>query len=354
MIVARRFRAAGALVALLFGVATGAGCAGRRAAPEPTVRFDIAADPENLNPLFAHADAGNVEQQLAHLAFEPFFDLDSTGRVVPELIRVLPTVANGGISRDGRTIVYHLRPGLRWSDGVPLTAGDVLFTLRAILDPRNPVASREGYDLIDRAQALGPLTVRLHLRRPWAPAVATFFAYGTSPQSVLPAHVLAGAERLDRAAFNAAPSVGDGPFRFVSWSRGDHLTYRANDRYWRGEPAVKRIDVRIVPDPQTNLTLLQSGAIDFNLVAPAQQAALARGSAGLSYAYASTAIVAGIALNLAHPPLDDRRVRTAIAQSIDRAAVSAKITLGRYPVAESDRPRFSWAYDPAVREPGFE
>jgi peptide/nickel transport system substrate-binding protein len=146
------------------------------------VRFDVAGDPASLNPLFAHADAGNEEQQLAHLAFEPFFDLDSQGRVVPELLSVVPTVANGGISPDGRTIVYHLRPSVRWSDGVAVTSADVLFTLKAILDPRNPVASHEGYDLIDSAEAIGPHAVRFHLRRAWAPAVSTFFTYGTSPQ----------------------------------------------------------------------------------------------------------------------------------------------------------------------------
>jgi peptide/nickel transport system substrate-binding protein len=173
--------------------------------PVPTVRFDVASDPANLNPLFAHADAGNVEESLAHLAFEPFFDVDARGRLVPELLREIPSVANGGLSADGRTLVYHLRPGVRWSDGVPVTAKDVLFTLRAILDPADPVASHEGYDLIDRADAPDPLTVRFHLREAWAPAVSTFFTYGTSPQYVLPEHVLASQRPLARAAVNAAP-----------------------------------------------------------------------------------------------------------------------------------------------------
>ncbi len=344
---------------LLVALAGVAGCArvasdGSRATTRgATVRFDVAADPANLNPLFAHADAGNVEQQLAHLAFEPFYDLDAHGKPVPELLAEIPSVANGGLSTDGRTIVYHLRPNVRWSDGAPLTARDVLFTLHAILDPHNPVGSHEGYDLIDRADAPAPRTVRLHLEHAWAPALATFFTYGTSPQYVLPEHVLAKQGALATAAFNAAPTVGDGPYTFVSWQRGDRLTYVANPRYWRGVPAVERIDVRVVPDPGTNLTLLQAGELDFNLIAPAQQATL-RTSPGLAYAYASTALIAGIALNLAHPPLDDVRVRRALAQAIDRNGISAKVTLGRYPVADSDRPRFSFAYDAGVAEPRYD
>ena len=330
-------------------------CTPRSARPaQATLRFDVAADPASLDPLFAHADAGNVEQQLAHLAFEPFFDLDARGRPVPELVTTVPSVANGGISRDGRTLTYRLRPGVRWSDGVPVTARDVLFTLHAILDDRNPVASREGYALIDRAEALGPQAVRFHLRRSWAPAVATFFTYGTSPQYVLPEHVLATESPLREAPFSAAPTVGDGPFRFVSWQRGERIRYVANPAYRRGKPAIERLDVRIVPDPQTNLTLLRSGELDFNLVAPAQAAGLVRDSPGLAFATAATALIAGIAVNTAHPPLDDARVRRALALGIDRAGVSAKITLGRYPVAQSDRPRFSWAYDPRIAQPAFD
>jgi len=348
---ARRF---GRVVVAALALAASAGCGGGHPTPGSVVRFNVAADPASLNPLFAHADAGNVEGQLARLAFEPFFDLDARGRAIPALLRELPTTANGGLSADGRTIVYRLRPNVRWSDGMPLSSRDVLFTLGAIRDPRNPVASREGYDLIDRAEALGPLVVRIHLRRSWAPAVATFFASGTNAQYVLPAHVLARAGPLDRAAFNAAPTVGDGPFRFVAWARGDRIRYVANDRYWRGRPRLAVIEVRVVPDPQTNLVQLRSGAIDFNLVAPVQRAELAAAHAPVAFADAPTALVAGIAFNVAHQPLDDARVRAAIAHSIDRAAISAKITLGRYPVADSDRPRFSWAYDPAVREPAFD
>ena len=348
-----RSRGVACLLALVVGL-TLAGCA-RTVGPGsgPVVRFDVAADPANLNPLFAHVDAGNVEGQLAHLAFEPFFDLDADGKPVPELLAEIPSVENGGISTDGRTLTYHLRPNVRWSDGVPVTARDVLFTLHAILDPGNPVGSREGYDLIDDARALGPYAVRLHLKSAWAPAVATFFTYGTSPQYVLPEHVLAAQSPLATAAFNAAPTVGDGPFRFVAWARGDRIEYAANPRYWRGVPRVKRVDVRVVPDPDTNMTLLQSGDLDFNLVAPSQWAALAQ-ETPLAYAYAPTALIAGVALNLRHPPLDDVRIRRALVQSIDRRSISAKITLGRYPVSETDRPRFSWAYDRSIREPAYD
>jgi peptide/nickel transport system substrate-binding protein len=324
-----------------------------RPGPVSTLHFDISADPATLDPLFARSDAANVDQQLAHLAFEPFFDLDRQGRRVPELLAVIPNARNGGISRDARTIVYHLRRGVRWSDGILVTARDVLFTLRAILDPANPVRSREGYELIDRAEALDTYTVRFHLKRPWAPAVATFFTYGSAPQYVLPAHVLERQRPLARAPFSAAPSVGDGPFLFRHWNRGERLVYRANPRYWRGRPKIDELDIAIVPDPNSNLTLLRAGAIDFNLVAPVQIPVL-KDKAEIGFVRVPTAIVAGLAFNTKHSPLDDVRVRKALAAAIDRPAISAKITYGNYPVADSDRPRFSWAFDRSVKEPRFD
>ncbi|HEY9181201.1 MAG TPA: peptide ABC transporter substrate-binding protein [Candidatus Baltobacteraceae bacterium] len=343
------------LLALLAGCGTRGGAPGRAHAPRAagSVRFDLAADPTNLNPLFLHQDASSVEQQVARLAFLPFLDLDAGGRLVPELITRVPSVQNGDISGDGRTIVYHLRPGVRWSDGVPVTAHDVLWTLHAILDPNTPVPSREGYDLIDRAYAKDAHTVVFHLKHAWAPAATTFFSYGFRPQFVLPAHVLSKQGDLAQAPFNAAPTVGDGPFTFVSWARGESLLYRANPSYWRGAPRVGELDIRVIPDPQTNLVMLRSGQLDWNLIAPVQQRTL-RNAPDIRYAYVSTAVVAGVVFNLSHPPLGDVRVRRAIAMSIDRAGISKKITLGRYPVTDAIQPQFSWAYDPSAKEPGYD
>jgi peptide/nickel transport system substrate-binding protein len=316
------------------------------------VRFALAADPQTLDPLFAHVDANSVEQQVARLAFEPFVDIDEHGRPIPVLLDRIPTVANGGVSRDGRTITYHLRSGVRWQDGAPVDAHDVVWTLHAILDNRNPVRSRAGYDRVARADAIDARTVRVTLKEPWAPAVATLFSYGTAPQYVLPAHLLEKEPKLETSSFGAHP-VGNGPYLFVSWARGDHLVYEANSAYWRGTPKVAQIDVRIVPDPGTNFTLLQSGGLDWNLLSPAQRASLgARPS--VAFRTVPLMLVAGIAINTTHPPLDDVRVRRALAASIDRDSLSRKITFGRYPVVDTAQPLGSWARDPSVREPAYD
>jgi peptide/nickel transport system substrate-binding protein len=335
-----------ALAGALIVVLTGCSHAVAPAVPA-SVRFDIAADPTTLDPLFAHPDADNVEVQLARLVFLPFIDVDARGREFPVLLARIPTVANGDLSRDGTTIVYRLRAA-RWADGVPVTANDVVWTIHAILDPRNPVRSREGWDRIASAVALDARTVRVRLRAPWAPAVETFFTYGAAQQFVLPAHLLARERDLVHAPFNAAP-VGDGPYRLVAWQRGDRLVYAASPG---GGARVARLEVRVVTDPQTNFTLLKSGTIDWNLIAPIQRASL-DGVPDLRFRSAPLMLVAGIALNVTHAPLDDVRVRRAIAAAIDRDAISKKLTFGAYPPVDTAQPLASWARDPHVRLPAF-
>ncbi len=119
------------------------------------------------------------------------------------------------------------------------------------------------------------------------------------------------------------------------------------------EPPIADLVVRMIPDPSTNLILLRSGALDWNLLAPAQLAVV-RGDPHIAFLAVPTAVVAGIAFNTSHPPLDDVRMRRALAMSIDRDEISQKITLGFYPVTNVLQPRFSWAFDPAVREPGYD
>lgn len=315
------------------------------------LRFTVAADPASLNPLFARNDASGVDQELAHLTFEPFIDVDAKGQLVPALLSEIPTVANGGISRDGKTITYHLRKGVDWSDGVEVTSHDVVFTLGLIFNRKNPIRSREGYDLVDDASTTDKYTVVVHLRRRWAPAVTSLFSYGTNPQYVLPEHVLKDVD-LTEARFNSNP-VGDGPYKLKSWKRGESLVYESNPHYWRGKPKSGLLNIRIVPDPNTNLTLLRSKDLDWNLIAPSQRAAL-RGRTDLRYKEVPIALVAGIALNIDHVPLNDVTVRRAIAASIDRVRISKTLTLGQYPVIDTAQPLFSWARDPSVKEPGYD
>ena len=284
--------------------------------------------------------------------FDVLLDVDARGALVPSLAVEVPSVANGGVSRDGKFITYHLRRGVRWQDGAPFTSRDVRFTWQAIVDPRNDVPSTHGYDMIAAIDTPDALTAVVRMRKAWAPAVATLFTYGTTPMEILPAHLLEGRGPLRDAAFNTHP-VGTGPFELTSWTRGEGLTFAPNPRYFRGAPAAPAIWAREVPDTNTDLIMLRGGQLDWSLLSPAQRLALG-GSANLSIIYAPFAGFGAIAFNCRKAPFDDARMRRAIAMSIDRTRMSAGITRGQYPVTDSDQPPFSWAYDASARLPLFD
>jgi peptide/nickel transport system substrate-binding protein len=333
--------------ALLFSLA---GCDQHAQPPHPkAVVFNIGDDPHSLDPLLAQTDD---EQQIARLMFDLLIDVDARGRQIPALAREVPSISNGDVSRDGLTIVYRLRRDVRWQDGAPFTSHDVWFTWRALTDPRNDVASTRGYDLIASIDTPDTYTAVVHLKRPWAPALATFFTYGVHPVPIVPAHLLEGRGPLRTSDFNEHP-VGTGPFSLATWQRGEQLTFAANPHYYRGPPRSAAVVVREVPDVNTDLTMLRTGDLDWSLLSPAQR--IGMGSApNIRFVFAPFSGFGAMAYNCRRPPFDDPRMRRAIAMSIDRSRMSRDITHGQYPVVDSDQPPFSWAYDAAARQPAFD
>jgi peptide/nickel transport system substrate-binding protein len=311
--------------------------------------FNISEDPHSLDPILAQNDD---EHQVARLMFDLLLDVDDKGRLIPALATAVPTRANGGVSADGRTIVYHLRRSVLWQDGAPFTSRDVQFTWHAIVDKRNDVPSTHGYDLITAVDTPNALTAVIHLRHAWAPAVATIFTYGATPMEILPAHLLEHSASLRGSSFDQRP-VGTGPFELASWKRGEELTFVRNARYFRGMPRAPAVVAREVPDINTDLVMLRAGQLDWSLLSPAQRLALGPDSK-LKIVYAPFAGFGAIAFNCRKPPFDDVRMRRAVAMAINRRRLSDGITSGQYPVTDSDQPVFSWAYDAAARLPAFD
>ncbi|MBV9102498.1 MAG: peptide ABC transporter substrate-binding protein, partial [Candidatus Eremiobacteraeota bacterium] len=309
-------------------------------------------EPDTLNPLLGNQQ---IDNDLSMLWGGYFFNVDDRDAFVPELAAFVPTLANGGISRDGRTVVYHLRRGVLWQDGKPFTAADVVFTWHAIMSPQNNIPSRVGYDLIGAIDVRDPYTIAVHLRRPYAPFVGTFFAMSGDPYPVLPAHLLAGLPSLNQASYNAQP-LGTGPFIVERWQRGQKIIFRANPRYWRGRPRLDRIEYTAIADESTLLTQMQSHEADLWFNAPSPDYPTLQRIRDLEIRLTPFTAFSQIALNLAHPPLGDVRIRHALGYATNADRLLATVTHGVHIRGDSDQPAFSWAhanglprydYDPA-------
>ena len=136
--------------------------------------------PDNLNPVVG---TQGIDTDLAMLWASYLLTLDDKSRLVPDLAAVVPSLSNGGISRDGLTITYQLRHGVKWQDGAPFTAADVAFTWQAVMNKKNFVPSRAGYELISRIDTPGRMTGTVSLSASTAIRVARSIAASSSASS---------------------------------------------------------------------------------------------------------------------------------------------------------------------------
>jgi peptide/nickel transport system substrate-binding protein len=307
-----------------------------------TLRMATSLGPNTLNPFLS---TQQVEALIQAFALDPLVAVDDKGRDVPILAAVVPTLENGGISRDGLTITYHLRKDVRWQDGAPFTSHDVAFSYRAIMNPATTVATRHGYDEIARVETPDRHTAVFRLKRPFAPAVHTFFAHSDAPYYILPAHLLERYHDLNRIPFNSKP-VGTGPFKVERWLRGDRIEYVANDDYFLGKPKLRRIVVHLVPDENTISSQMRAHEIDWFSAATPRMFPQLRSIAGVDVRLVPMYANDGIMFNTRRAPFDDPNVRRAIGLVIDKPLLVREATYGTTVPATEDLPSFMWAFDP--------
>lgn len=300
---------------------------------------------DSLDPLIG---TQQIDAEVSAFWAGYLFVVDDKNELVPDLATVVPTLENGGIGKDGRTITYHLRPGVTWQDGAPFTASDVLFTYRVVMDPDNPVPSRVGFDLIDSVRARDTHTVIVRLRRTYAPFVATFLTVASSyPYCVLPQHLFGNSTKISHAAFNTSP-IGTGPFRVTRYEPGSEIVMDANEHYWRGKPHLRQVDIRIVPNDNTLLTLVRTHEIDIYYRMPHAYDRQVAGEPGMRLVSVPFTRFNDIGFNIRSPFLSDVRVRQALAYATDKRSIITRATLGSDIFADSDQPRYLWAYDAGV------
>ena len=218
------------------------------------LRIASLGDVVTLNQLFA---ADLTLAWLSQMTMAYLFRYDRANRLLPELALDVPTLANGGIGKDRRTVTYRLRKGVKWSDGAPFSADDVVFTTHVILDPHTNVVSRNGWDRIAKVEEPNKYAVVVRLREPFSPFIETFFA----GVPILPKHLLEHAKNINTDSYNALP-VGIGPFKYLRWRRAERIELTENPLYWRGTPKLRKIVCRIIPNRDTILAALQTGEVD--------------------------------------------------------------------------------------------
>jgi peptide/nickel transport system substrate-binding protein len=279
----------------------------------------IRTNPPSLN-LVRHSDAMLV-RITAHKIYESMLKLDPYDHpnygFQPELAEALPES-----SEDGRVHTIHLRQGVKWHDGQPFSARDVIATFDLIRDPavladhlRSDLEELEGYELIDDH------TVRFRWKTPYFLA---FDVYESTP--IYPAHLI---ERARGALFNEPDTnpllrnpVGTGPFKFVEWVANERIVMDRNDEWWgERKPYLDRVTLRIEDDSQIAVQLAERGELDVvtNILAASwndMRSPYLREHYWRSKFYSNN--YAWVGWNQRRSMFQDRNVRKALTMLIDR------------------------------------
>jgi len=313
------------------------------------VRYAIPNDLNTLNPVLGGLA---YENAIEEAIFNGLVKLDDQQRLIPDLATVVPSRANGGISADRRTITYHLRHGVTWQDGAPFTSADVSFTFAKIMDPNVNASSSAPYTHIASLTTPDAYTAVVHLKLPWAPAIAQLFCNGEQG-SIIPKHLLEHTADFNRDLFGVHP-IGTGPMRLVRWDRGSEIILVPNLHYFAGAPKIQKLDISIIPDANTRLTTLTSHELDFATLGNPAQVANVRAVSGLKVLLVKNYALWFIVLNVTRAPLNDVRVRRSLALALDRPHLTATTFVGTAIPADSEIPPFSWAYDPNNESPPYD
>ncbi len=302
-----------------------AGCAPR---PDPnTLVMIIESSPTNLDPRVG-VDAQS--ERIDSLIFDSLVRRD-------EHFELRPWLAESWETPNPTTYIFHLRKGVRFHDGRPLTARDVKWTFDSILSRHLLTTKTTVYQYLDRIDAPDDSTVVFHLKQPQATLLWNLsdgaigiVPYGSGPEL-------------------AQHPIGSGPFQFVSAQQDKEVVLARNDHYWGAEPHLQRVRFAVVPDATTRALELRKGSADIaiNALTPDTVVAL-RKDPQLEIQTAPGTIYAYMAFNLRDSILKDVRVRRALACAIDRGPMIQYLWRDMARPAASILPVQSWAYEADV------
>jgi len=283
-----------------------------------------------INPLLTIT---TFSARLIEIIFDGLVVLDDRFEVKPRLAQ------SWDRSQDGRTWTFHLRPGVRFHDGVELTADDVAFTFEKMMELSGRTPFGSNFEEVASVRVMDKFTVQIILKE----AVVSFLQSLVVP--ILPKHLLEGQD-IEKTSFNVHP-VGTGPYKLKSWSDKE-IVLEANGSYFLGRSNLDQIRVVAYPNREAAWAKLMAGEVDFfDFLAPDNYETLKR-VPGFNFYSVPMPFYYLVAFNLKEPRFKDRRVRQALNYAINKEEIVAKVLKGQGRTAAGTIYPGSWAFDSNV------
>ena len=269
-------------------------------------------------------------------------------------LNTVPAMAESWtFSQDCLTLDFKLRQDVKWHDGKPFTAEDVVFTWQTIVHPKTPAPFKEKFLQIKSVDALDPYTVRVTYPQPYARAVESWQEY-ILPKHQLEPYVAEG--KLRESPQNKLP-IGTGAYRFKEWRSGEKVVLVANPDYYLGKPYLSRIVYRVIPSQATIFLELKARGVDYSQLTAIQYMrqteypAFRRAYQKFRYPGSSYTF---FAFNLKDPRFADRRVRQAFAHAVNKQELVEGVAMGLAREVDGPMRPGSWAYTTRVKHFDFD
>lgn len=302
------------------------GCGGKP--DHSTLTMIIESSPTNLDPRVG-IDA--FSERIDSLIFDDLLTRD-------EHFQVQPGLAERCEIPDPRTYVFHLRRGVHFHDGRPLTSRDVKYTFDSVIKGQIATTKSAAYRYVDRIEAPDDFTVIFRMKQPF---VTLLWNVSDGAMGIVP-YGSSGPEMTRKP-------VGSGPFRFVSAELDKQVTIERNEGYWGEKAHLERVKFMVVPDTTTRALELRKGSADVEINALTSDMVLTLEREGnLEVLRAPGSVLQYLAMNCRDPILQDQRVREALAYAIDRRPILRYLRRGFARAADNVLPPESWAYNPDV------
>ncbi len=268
----------------------------------------IAGEPDQLDP---HKTSAYFSFEVLENVFDTLVEPDADLNMAPALAESWDTAP------DQLSWTFHLRPGVTFHDGSPLTADDVVYSYRRIIDEK--LSTVDKFNAVTAVDAIDPGTVRISLSRP-TPNLLTNLG-GFKGMAIV-------SRRNVEDGSIATHPIGTGPFAFAGRQSGDSITLTANPNFWGGPPKLPGVTFRFISETSTALAALQAGEVDWTDAVPPQRVPQLEGDDSLRLARTPSNDYWYFALNAARPPWNDVRVRQAVAYAVDRPSIVQATSYG--------------------------
>ena len=301
-----------------------------------TLHLSISANPSRINPILS-TDSSSSE--ITQWIFNSLITYDKNAKIKMML-------AKSYEFKNKTTLIFHLRKGVKWSDGKPFSAKDVIFTYKTIISPKIFTPYASSFKHIKSVSALDDYTVKVVYKYPYFKALETWM------MEILPEHLLKNEKNMMTSKFNQAP-IGTGPYVLKKFSISSDIVLKANPSYFIHKPYMDEIIYHYLPDNSANFLMLKSGLLDVGNLTPLQLERQINSdfrkrfsiyeSPSHSYSY--------MGFNLKNKKFQNPLVRRALSLAIDRKELAKIMYFGHAKVCTGPFLPGTGAYNPSVKAP---